>query len=172
MSSETVLCLGSNKGDRAWNLRQMERELAGYLGPRIVLSRLMETEPVGVTGDQPWFFNRLIRGVFDGTPRDLLRKCLDIETALGRTRLERGAPRTADIDILLFGGQQLKEPDLVIPHPRLTQRRFCLLGLREVAPDWTVPGFDKRVDQVTAEWEPRVRQQQVRFIDPSRNGKG
>ena len=76
------------------------------------MSRLMETEPVGLEDTQPFYYNRLVRGGYNGTARELLKQCLAIEKKLGRTRHEKFAPRTADIDILLFGKAVTAEADL------------------------------------------------------------
>lgn len=162
--TDVVVCLGCNIGDRAGNMRDMERAVGRLLSPPIAASRLMETEPVGVSGPQPWYYNRLVRGKFDGTPRELLRACLAAEAALGRGRHEKNAPRIADIDIILFGTVQLKEPDLVIPHPRLFDRRFCIEGLREIAREWIIPPFSKRIGEIVQEGNRDLWDQQIRFI--------
>jgi 2-amino-4-hydroxy-6-hydroxymethyldihydropteridine diphosphokinase len=161
---EVILSLGSNLGDRASHMQQMEREVGLLLRPPIALSSLMETEPVGAASAQEWFYNRLVRGGWSGTPRDLLQKCQAIETKLGRTRPERYAPRTADIDILLFGDEIINEPDLIVPHPGIRKRRFCIMGLQEIAGAWVFPGGMKLIDEVAPEWETDVEEQGVRLV--------
>lgn len=158
------MSLGSNLGDRAAFMRQMEREVGVLLKPPIVRSSLMETEPIGTVSKQEWFYNRLVRGGYAGTSRELLKACHAIEVRLGRTRPERYAARTADIDILLFGGKVIKEPDLSIPHPGIKKRRFCILGLKEIAGGWVFPGGVKRIDELAGEWEKGVAEQKVRMI--------
>jgi 2-amino-4-hydroxy-6-hydroxymethyldihydropteridine diphosphokinase len=162
---EVVLSLGSNLGDRAANMSAMERELERLLEPPVRKSRLMETEPVGVTGHQGWFYNRLIRAGYGGAPAELLRQCQAIEEKLGRTRPQKNAPRTADIDILLYGEVLIIDRDLVIPHSRLWDRRFCILGIIEIAGEWLLPGFSKRADVLAREREPELKDQMIRFID-------
>ena len=162
---EIVLSLGCNLGDRAENMARMEHELARILEPPVKKTRLMETEPVGVSGEQAWFYNRLIRARYRGAPRELLGQCQAIETALGRTRPQKYAPRTADIDILLYGEVLIIDRDLVIPHPRLLDRRFCLLGLREIAGEWKIPGFSKRAGELANEREPELKDQLIRFVE-------
>jgi 2-amino-4-hydroxy-6-hydroxymethyldihydropteridine diphosphokinase len=170
---EVVLSLGSNAGDRAECMERMEREVGLILDPPLVKSRLMETKPIGMPGEGRWFYNRLIRARCRLACRELLRQCHAIEVKLGRPANHLPlSPRTADIDILLYGDIQIKERDLTIPHPCIQVRRFCVLGLREIAPDWRVPGFRKRVDELVDEWESAVRDQQVRYADWSGNGIG
>lgn len=163
---DVVLSLGSNLGDRASNMRLMEQELRLLLNPPIVRSSLMETEPVGTVSKQEWFYNRVVRGSYVGTPRELLDKCLSIENKLGRQRSpsERYAARTADIDILLFGDTIINEPDLVVPHPGIQKRRFCILGLKEVAGGCSFPGKAKRIDALAGEWEEGVAEQKVSIV--------
>lgn len=160
---DVVLCLGSNLGDRASYMRQMEQELEEVLLPPIRKSSLMETEPLGVTADHPWYYNRLVRGIYDGTPRGLLEMCQEIEKKLGRTRPEKYSPRTADVDILLFGGKVVNEPDLIIPHRHILDRRFCLEGLREIAGKRKVPGVNKSVNELVKEMDAGVGKQQIRY---------
>lgn len=163
--ADVVLSLGCNLGDRAALMRNMAAELSVVLEPPIRLSRLLETEPLGAAGDQPWYFNRLMRGGFRGTPQQLLAACQAVERKLGRSRPEKHAPRTADVDILLFGTALVNEPDLVIPHRRLAERRFCLEGLVEIAPDLTVPGLDKMADALVRGMNAEIRRQCLRIIE-------
>jgi 2-amino-4-hydroxy-6-hydroxymethyldihydropteridine diphosphokinase len=162
--ADVVLCLGGNLGDRASYLRRMEAGLEGVLLPPIRRSRLMETEPLGVTADHPWYYNRLIRGRYDGAPRGLLETCRAIEKACGRTRPEKYAPRTADIDILLFGDMVVSEKDLIIPHRHILDRRFCLEGLNEIAAEWIVPGTGASAGALALEPAPEVMKQQIRYL--------
>jgi len=159
---EVVLCLGSNLGDQASFMRQMEAGLERVLLPPLLKSRLMETEPLGVTAGHPWYYNRLVRGNYDGTPRQLLKTCRGIEKKLGRTRPEKYAPRTADIDILLFGNQVVNEKDLIIPHRHILDRRFCLEGLAEIAGEWIVPGLFKPVHALMNEMTAGVKSQKIK----------
>lgn len=156
---DVVLCLGSNLGDRASNMRQMETGLERMLMPPLLKSRLLETEPLGAVAGHPWYYNRLLRGKYGGTPYELLAACQALEKALGRTRPGKYAPRTADIDIVLFGEQVIAEHDLVVPHRRILDRRFCLEGLAEIAGDWTIPGLDKPARVLLKEMGPDVKKQ-------------
>jgi 2-amino-4-hydroxy-6-hydroxymethyldihydropteridine diphosphokinase len=161
---EVVLSLGCNLGDRAALVRAMEAELEGVLESPVRRSSLMETEPLDVTEAQPWYFNRLLRAGCSLSAADLLTKCHEIEARLGRTRPGPNAPRTADIDILLYGEVQLGGRDLTIPHPRLWERRFCLLGLIEIAPLWRVPGESRTAGALALEREPKLKDQKVRIV--------
>ena len=87
--------------------------------------------------------NIVLRGEIDSdtlSPRDLLRFVNEVERRMGRERLVRYGPRLIDIDILMYGSQQVMEPDLIIPHPRIIERDFVLAPLLEIAPDLILPG--------------------------------
>jgi 2-amino-4-hydroxy-6-hydroxymethyldihydropteridine diphosphokinase len=128
-----VIGLGSNVGDRRSNLRaavEALREVATVLAE----SSVVETKPVGGP-PQPDYLNAAALVSFEGSPRALLQSLLAIEARLGRVRAERWGPRTIDLDLLWIDGVVVSEPDLVVPHPRLTERAFALQPLLEVAPD-------------------------------------
>jgi len=125
------LGLGSNLGTRARNLSAARRRLREK-GLRVLRqSRVLETEPWGVT-DQPKFLNQVVEGEWSGTPRALLRAAKEVEREGGRRPARRWGPRTIDVDVLLFGDQRVRQPDLVIPHPRIAERPFVLRSLREL----------------------------------------
>lgn len=125
------LGLGTNLGSRARNLSSARRRLR-QKGLRILRqSRVMETEPWGVT-DQPRFLNQVVEGEWGGTPRALLRAAKQVEREGGRRPTRRWGPRVIDVDILLFGDRRVREQGLVIPHPRLGEREFVLESLREL----------------------------------------
>jgi 2-amino-4-hydroxy-6-hydroxymethyldihydropteridine diphosphokinase len=134
-----ALSLGSNLGDRRAYIEAMEGGLREILVD-VRVSRLMETEPVGVAGRQDAYLNRIVVGLYGGSAFGLLRECLAIESRLGRERVGYRAPRTADVDILLFGAEGFDAPpELVVPHPELLNRRFCLDGLMDIDPAILVP---------------------------------
>ena len=125
------LGLGSNLGTRTRNLSAARRRLR-QRGVRILRqSRVIETEPWGVT-DQPRFLNQVVEAEWDGTPRQLLETVKAVEREGGRSPTRRWGPRVIDVDILLFGDRHIHDPDLVIPHPRISERRFVRDGLREL----------------------------------------
>jgi 2-amino-4-hydroxy-6-hydroxymethyldihydropteridine diphosphokinase len=130
----SFLGLGSNEGDP---LRQVESALSQLPErgvPLVRVSSLYRTEPVG-GAPQDWYVNAVAEVGFEGEPIDLLRVCRSIESLHGRKRSGKNAPRTLDLDILLFGGLILYSRELTIPHPRLGERRFVLVPLVEIAPD-------------------------------------
>jgi 2-amino-4-hydroxy-6-hydroxymethyldihydropteridine diphosphokinase len=140
--------LGANLGDRDAALRRAVELLGEHDGIDVVaVSAVRETEPVGVL-DQPRFLNAAC--VVDTTlvPRALLDVLLEVERALGRVRgAERYGPRTIDLDLLVYGGEVVDEPGLVVPHPRLHERRFALEPLLDLDPGLVVPGRG-RVDDL------------------------
>ena len=127
--------LGSNLGDREATIRAAVAALPGV----VAVSKLRETEPVGVTG-QPAFLNGAARLETELSPRELLDALLEVERGLGRERRERWGPRTIDLDLLLYGGETVDEPGLTVPHPSLHERRFVLEPLAELDPELVVPG--------------------------------
>ncbi len=127
------LGLGSNLGDREAAIASAIERL-GERGFRTTLrSSLWLTEPVGGP-PQGMFLNAVVGGETELGPEALLEACLATEREMGRVRAERNGPRTIDVDILLYGSERRDAPGLVIPHPRLHERRFVLAPLAEVAP--------------------------------------
>jgi len=127
--------LGSNLGDR----EALIRRAALLIGARR-LSTVIETEPWGHV-NQPRFLNAAAEVETPLTPRQLLVFLLDVERRLGRERIgPRWGPRTIDLDLLLYGEDTVEEPDLVVPHPRLTEREFALRPLAELVPSLKIPG--------------------------------
>jgi len=142
--------LGSNLGDRERTLREAVSALGAEKGIVVAaVSRLRETEPVGV-GSQPRFLNGVVALDTTLSARALLGRLLALERRFGRVRVAgRRAPRTLDLDLLLYGDETIDEPDLVVPHPRLHERRFVLEPLAELAPRLAVPRHG-RVDALLA----------------------
>ena len=133
--------LGANLGDRERTLRDAVDALGAEDGIGVVaVSTLRETDPVGV-GDQPRFVNGVVALDTTLAARELLDRLLAIEQRFGRVRvLGEHGPRTLDLDLLLYGDEELDEPGLTVPHPRLHERRFVLKPLAELAPGLVVPG--------------------------------
>jgi 2-amino-4-hydroxy-6-hydroxymethyldihydropteridine diphosphokinase len=134
------IALGANIGEP---LRQLEAgfaALAALPGTRMASrSSLYRSAPVGYA-DQPDFINAVAVVETTLPPHDLLQALLDIERRHGRVRDFPNAPRTLDLDIVLYGDVVLHEPGLTIPHARMLDRAFVMVPLAEVAPDLQVPG--------------------------------
>ena len=123
------LGLGSNLGDRRAHLRTAIAAL-----PDVVdVSPVYETEPVGGPPGQSPYLNVVVALDTELTPRQLLELANTLEQAAGRVRTEKDGPRTLDVDVLIVGDLKVDEPDLVVPHPRMWQRRFVLAPLADLA---------------------------------------
>ncbi len=144
--SLAYLSMGSNVGDRLEYLRAALDRLSELDNVRLeAVSPVYETEPVGFR-DQPDFLNLAVRIDTSLSPEDLLSGLQRIEKDLGRIRTRRFGPRTIDIDILLFENQEREDERLILPHPRMNQRAFVLIPLRDIMPDIiTVIPQDSRV---------------------------
>ena len=130
--TRVFLGLGSNLGDRRGYLREAIEAL-GQAGLTAV-SPVYETDPVGGP-EQERYLNIVVQLDNDMSPRELLELSGRLETAAARVRQERWGPRTLDVDILWIDGVTVDEADLVVPHPRMWERRFVVAPLRDLAPD-------------------------------------
>lgn len=142
-----AIALGSNLGSREAHLQEAVRLLLAVVSDCRV-SNTYETDYVGSGGEQPRYLNAAAVGQTHLAARPLLQALLDIETHLGRTRPFPDAPRTVDLDLILYGSHVIDEPGLVVPHPRFRQRRFVLEPLAEIAPDWLDPVTGHRIDEL------------------------
>jgi len=158
------LALGSNVGDRLQQLQHAKNYLLSLSPERWhVASPLYETEPVGCPPGSEKFLNAVLEIEFTGAPRTLLKKVLAYEVAHGRDRVAgQNAPRTIDLDMLYFGEKEILEKDLVVPHPRLAERRFVLVPLSVIRPDMIVKGTGKTVRMLLRELPGRGGE--VRFV--------
>jgi 2-amino-4-hydroxy-6-hydroxymethyldihydropteridine diphosphokinase len=145
-ATTVAVALGSNVGDRLAHLEFAVARLKAHLAG-VVVSPFIETEPVGV-GPQGPFLNGALVARFSGTPRDLLDTLLRIEAGRGRVRPYAGAPRTLDLDLILFGAAVLDEPGLTVPHPRFRDRRFVLEPLAAIAPGLVDPVSGRTIAQL------------------------
>jgi 2-amino-4-hydroxy-6-hydroxymethyldihydropteridine diphosphokinase len=138
--TRAFLSLGSNLGDRLGYLRAATDALGR--GPRtrlVATSKVYETVPVEVEGEQSYYLNCVVELECGLPATDLLRYCQGIEAALGRERKGEKAPRTLDVDVLLFGNETIVEPDLTLPHPGVT-RAFNLKALADLDEGMYIPG--------------------------------
>ena len=131
--------LGANLGDARHTLDEALRELAGLPETRVgAVSATYRSAPIDSSG--PDYLNSVVRLDTQLSPTALLAALQRIEQSHGRERPYRNAPRTLDLDVLLYGTQQIDLPELVVPHPRLHERAFVLMPLAEIAPALDVPG--------------------------------
>jgi 2-amino-4-hydroxy-6-hydroxymethyldihydropteridine diphosphokinase len=142
--ARAFLALGSNLGDRRAYLRDAVDALPDVVG----VSQVYETAPVGGPDDQGPFLNIVVQLDTSRTPRELLELCREREAAAERVRVVHWGPRTLDVDVLWVDGVEVHEPDLVVPHPRMFERAFVLMPLRDLAPDlvpadWVDPPADE-----------------------------
>ncbi|HET6718750.1 MAG TPA: 2-amino-4-hydroxy-6-hydroxymethyldihydropteridine diphosphokinase [Rhodocyclaceae bacterium] len=139
MTHDVFIGLGSNLAEPARQLRRAVAQIAGLDGVRVTgLSSLYASAPVGYA-DQPTFLNAVLRLDTHLAPRQLLGCLHLIEQDQGRTREFRDAPRTLDLDILLYDQLCQDDPIATLPHPRCHERAFVLLPLLELAPDCVIP---------------------------------
>lgn len=132
--------LGANLEDPSAQVEQAFEELAHLPESRLVArSSLYSSAPVGYA-EQPDFINAVAAVETRLSPRGLLDAMLDIEHTHGRNRTFRNAPRTLDLDLLLYGDAHFHEENLTLPHPRMHERAFVLLPLLEIAPGLKIPG--------------------------------
>ena len=146
-----AIALGANLGDRAGTLALALRALRAEPGVRLVAaSPVYETAPVGGPAGQGAYLNAAAALDTHLEPHELLRRLQRIETQFGRVRSVPDAPRTLDLDLILYGDLRLDTPDLVLPHPRFAGRAFVLVPLADVAPDWVDPASGRTVAELLA----------------------
>jgi 2-amino-4-hydroxy-6-hydroxymethyldihydropteridine diphosphokinase len=149
------LSLGSNIGNRETNLRTAMDRLS-EAGLRIVRSSpIYETEPVDKR-NQAWFLNLVLEVETDLFPLQLLARTSKVELLLGRVRNTPKGPRSIDIDILLYGNVVMKTLRLEIPHPRMTERRFVLAPLADLAPGLRHPVTHRTVREMLENAPPQI----------------
>jgi len=140
--TRAYLGLGSNLGDRLAHLQRAIDALGATAGINVTaVSSVYETAPVGGP-EQDDYLNAVVAIETDLAPHALLAAAMAVEQLEDRVRDVRWGPRTLDVDVLLFGDEQIDTPDLVVPHPRMHERAFVLMPLRDVAPErvTNVPG--------------------------------
>jgi 2-amino-4-hydroxy-6-hydroxymethyldihydropteridine diphosphokinase len=159
MQVTAYVALGANLGDPVATVRAAFAALHGIPGTRFkAASSLYRTAPVGLH-HQPDFINAVTAIEMDDAvlpAPTLLEKLFDIEAAFGRMRTVKNAPRTLDLDLLLFGDEIFDLPGLTLPHPRMAERAFVLAPLAEIAPELVIPGHGLISDLLPAVASQRI----------------
>ncbi len=138
---------GGNIGDRLQNLQQAAENIEKFCGKIVTRSSVYETAAWG-NQNQADFLNQVLEIETNISASSLLRKLLTIETNMGRQRTEKNAPRIIDLDIIFYNNFIIKLPHLIVPHPQITERRFALEPLNEIAPDFAHPVLHQTVHQL------------------------
>jgi 2-amino-4-hydroxy-6-hydroxymethyldihydropteridine diphosphokinase len=154
------LGLGANLGDARQTLKDAvvclaQQRTIAVLGK----SSLYRTAPVDAVGDD--YYNCVVKIDTTLTARELLALCHKVEHHFGRERPYRNAPRTLDLDILLYGDDAIDEPDLIVPHPRLTDRAFTLVPLVEIDPSLAIPARGRAATFLPAVADQRIEKVQT-----------
>ena len=145
--TRAFLGLGSNLGDREFELRRAVRALTEL----VASSDVYQTEPVGGPEGQGPYLNMVVQLDTTRRPRQLLETCRSLETTAKRVRDVWWGPRTLDVDVLWIDGVTVDEPDFHVPHERFRDRPFVLAPLAELAPDIVPPGWEKAFDHLGIE---------------------
>ena len=141
---DCIVALGSNLGDKAGNIAAAIDLLTAQGEVRLLArSRNYATEPWGKT-DQDWFVNACIAVKTGLSARELLARCQEVERRMGRVPTEKWGPRIIDLDLLVYGEETIRDPDLVLPHPHIAERGFVLAPLMDIAPDAVIGGRSVR----------------------------
>ena len=142
MMSKVYLGIGTNIGDRIQNINDALDAITHLPSTNVTaVSSLYETEPWGYT-DQDNFYNICIEIETELSPNGILGACLGIEAALGRVRTFRYAPRVIDIDVLLYENVSMDTQELTVPHPKIQDRAFVLVPLKDVFPEMKMNDID------------------------------
>ena len=146
--ARAIIALGSNIGDKVGTIQNAVEAIDRLPGTRVTrTSAIYRTPPWGIT-DQDWFANAAIAVDTALSPDETLDACLAIEAAMGRIRRERWGPRVIDLDLLTHGEAVTKSERLTLPHPRISERAFVLIPLRDITPDLRLNG--RSIDEMLA----------------------
>ena len=160
MYKRIFLLLGTNLGNRSGNLSLAMQKIKDVAGKIIAFSSLYSTAAWGnVT--QPDFYNQVIEIETNLEPHRLLETLLEIEKDMGRIRTEKWGPRTIDIDILFYDQRVINSPTLVVPHPGIPDRKFTLVPLQELAPEFQHPVSKKTVRTLLGECQDQTRVEKI-----------
>ena len=154
--SRAFVALGSNLAEPAAQIQQALIALTALPNSRLIAQSACYRSPAMGYTEQPDFINAVALLETALTPHDLLQSLLAIEQTFGRIRDFRNAPRTLDLDLLLYEDMILHEAGLTLPHPRMHERAFVLVPLLEIAPDCAIPGKG-----LAADYMAQVRDQAI-----------
>ena len=150
-----IILLGTNLGDKNGNLERARYELAKDCKV-VSMSAIYQTPSWGYESSE-MFYNQALECTFDNSPNDFINKCLNVEKKLGRYRGEDGySDRTIDIDILAIENVVMNSEELIVPHPRLHLRKFALIPLQELWPNWIHPVFNLSMDIMLEQCDDKV----------------
>jgi 2-amino-4-hydroxy-6-hydroxymethyldihydropteridine diphosphokinase len=152
--NSVILLLGTNIGNRLKNLKNSIILINQNAGRVLIESSIYETEPWGFSSDLP-FYNMAISIETKLSPTELIKQLNKVESGIGRERSNKNGyeNRIIDIDIISFGNIVIDTPELNIPHPRMHLRKFTLLPIMEIAPDWIHPTLNKSISNLLKECE-------------------
>ncbi len=147
VATTVAIALGSNVGDRHAHLHHAVERLSTLL-TNLRVSHFIESEPVDVPEPQPPYLNGATVGETTLSARELLDALMAIERERGRTRVTARAPRTLDLDLILYGDAIINAGGLIVPHPRFRERAFVVDPLKQIAPELVDPVTGQRMDQL------------------------
>lgn len=147
---ECILHLGSNVGDKAYHIELAEILISRRIGMIMVQSKVYETDPWGDT-NQENFLNKAVSILTTKSPDEVLKAIKNIERKMGRVYTKKWGPRIIDIDILFYGEEIIKNHNLIIPHPQITNRNFVLIPLIDICPDFVHPVLKKTIRELSEE---------------------
>lgn len=145
--NKVFLITGGNIGNREKNLGTAAALIEKYIGKIIRSSKIYETDAWGIT-DQPTFYNQVLIIESKYSAGEVMHNILEIEEKMGRIRSIKNAARIIDIDILFFNDEIIDEPNLIIPHTEISNRRFVLIPLNELAPEMIHPVLKKSIHEL------------------------
>ncbi|MGB3850237.1 MAG: 2-amino-4-hydroxy-6-hydroxymethyldihydropteridine diphosphokinase [Tunicatimonas sp.] len=154
------LLLGTNLGNRALNLQQATERVRDLVGPVVQASSCYETAAWGIT-DQPAFYNQVVRIETRLGHEELLSELQRIERQLGKVKVGHWRERLIDVDILYYGNRLVRTPWLTLPHPHLHRRRFTLVPLVELAPQFMHPVLGQTQVQLLASCSDKLAVEKV-----------
>ena len=158
------LGLGSNLGDR----KEFLSMACNYLSSQVITgfraSSIYESEPL-LKMKQSKYFNMVVCGLTVLSPKDLLKKCQQIEISLGRIRREHWGSREIDIDILSYGNRTINKDNFVIPHPEIENRSFVLMPMLELSPEWLHPENGITIKELWKNWLLKYRGQEPFLVN-------